>query len=119
VPTKFEKIKLGDDVAYKLDAGMNATHRVMDIDRENRTLVTQGIHDSEFPETVQYDRVVGVVRFHINRLGGVIDKLNGETGIYIKIMIVLAGLLLAVGSYLLSKASSGQSGAHQKRVDNY
>ena len=117
VPAKFEKIKLGDDVTYKLASGTNVTHRVMDIDRENRILVTQGIHDSAVQEAIQYDQVVGVVRFHIKKLGGVMDKLNGDTGIYIKIMIVLAVLLLAVGSYLLSKAGSGQSGAPKKRAE--
>jgi len=116
VPTKFEKIKLGDDVTYKINSGTNVTHRVIDIDRENRTLVAQGIHASEFADLVRYDQVVGVVRFHMKQLGGVMDKLNGDTGIYIKIMIVLAVLLMAVGSYLLSKAGSGQSGAPQKRA---
>ena len=118
VPAKFEKIKLGDDVTYKLDSGTNVTHRVMDIDRANRTLVTQGIHDSQFSETIQYDQVVGVVRFHMKRLGGVMDKLNGSTGIYIKVMIVLAALLLAFGLNYLSKANIGQPGAQSKKIMN-
>ncbi|MDR2686513.1 MAG: signal peptidase I, partial [Oscillospiraceae bacterium] len=46
VPTKFEKIEVGNDVTYKLNPGevpgTNVTHRVMDIDRENSALVTQG-----------------------------------------------------------------------------
>ena len=116
-PTKFEKIDVGDDVTYNT-GGENITHRVIAIDRENRTLTTQGIHNSEVKETVSYSAVVGVVRFHINKLGGVMDKLNGETGIYIKATIVLAFFLLAIGAYLLSKAGSSPSPRHDNQTSS-
>lgn len=109
VPTKFEKIKVGNDVTYRLESGQLTTHRVIEIDRENRRLTTQGIHNSEFAEIIGYEQVRGVVRFHVHAIGGAMEKLSGEQGIYITIMIILAILLVWGASYFLSK-KAGQSG---------
>ncbi|MCL2494670.1 MAG: signal peptidase I [Oscillospiraceae bacterium] len=107
VPTKFDKIKVSDDVTYELypgqTPGQKVTHRVIEIDRENKMLVTQGIHDSELTEKVLYDHLVGVVRFSVKGMGNVMDQLNGPSGFYIKAMIILAMSLLALGLYYLSK----------------
>jgi len=110
VPTRFEKISVGDDVTYKPPIGPYVTHRVTEIDSEERTLTLQGIHDSVIAERVAYEQVQGVVRFHIRRIGPAMEKLSGEQGIYITIILILAIFLLWGGSYLLSKMK--QSGKH-------
>jgi len=112
VPTKFEKISVGDDVTYKPPIGPYVTHRVIEIERENHALILQGIHDSVLAERVAYDQVQGVVRFHIHRIGPAMEKLSGEQGIYITIILILGIALLWGGSYLLSKMKARQSGKH-------
>ena len=119
VPTKFAKIKVGDDVTYKLDPGQvpgtNVTHRVIEIDREKSTLLTQGIHDSAGTETVQSNQVVGVVRFHVHGLGNVMHTVNeSEAGIYIKIVFVFAVVLLWGGFLFMSRIKTGQPGARRR-----
>ena len=119
VPTKFEKINVGDDVTYKLDPGQvpgtNVTHRVIKIDRENGTLLAQGIHDSAGIETVRYEQVVGVVRFHVHGLGRVMYTINeSEAGVYIKIAFVFTVVLLWGGFFFLSKIKTVQQGARRR-----
>jgi len=94
VPTKFEKIKKGDDVTYRLPAGQLSTHRVMSIDKSNRRLTVKGTYASEFEELIGYDQVQGVVKFHIHGIGKAMETLSGENGIYITIMLILAIVLL-------------------------
>jgi len=108
VPTKYEKIKVGDDVTYKLPIGALSTHRVIGLDRASRTLTVQGTHNSVSSETIEYEQVQGVVRFHIHGVGGMMDTLNGESGIYIKVMLFLAVALIWGASYFLSKMKPGQ-----------
>jgi len=116
VPTKYERIKLGDDVTYQLPSGPNSTHRVMEIDRENRTLTVQGIHASKMPELISYGQVRGVVRFHVHGLGNILETLNeSESGIYIKIMLILAVMLLWGISFFLSKTKPGQFSIQRRK----
>lgn len=109
-PTAFDKIKVGNDVTYQLPTGVYSTHRVIEIDSTQQILTVQGIHASEFSEKINYGQVVGVVRFSIKGLGSVMDVLNGESGIYIKILIVLAVALLWGASFVMSKMKSGGFG---------
>jgi len=116
VPTKYEKIKVGDDVTYKLDTGQNSTHRVMEVDRENSKLIVQGIYASEYAELIPYSQVVGVVKFHVHGLGRVMYTVNeSEAGIYIKIVFVFAVVLLWGGFFFLSRIKTGRSGARQRK----
>jgi signal peptidase len=96
VPTKFEKIKVGQDVSYVLSTGQTSTHRVIGLNRADRTLTVQGIHSSEFAETVNEVNVLGVVRFHIPKLGGWLDnsKVKMAAGI---VLVALIGLSFYLG----------------------
>ena len=89
VPTKFEKIQVGNDVSYVLSTGETSTHRVIGLNRADRTLTVQGIHSSEFAEVVNEVNVIGVVRFHVPKLGGWLE--NGK--FKVAAGIVLAGLI--------------------------
>ena len=111
VPTKFEKIKVGDDVTYQLGAGLLSTHRVKTIDRENKKLTVQGTHNSDRAELIGYEQVQGVVRFHIHGVGPFMAALSGEQGIFITISLILGILVLWGGSYLLSKRRAEESGS--------
>ena len=108
VPTKYEKIRVGNDVAYKLPTGQNSTHRVISIDRENNMLTVQGIHNSKFPEDILYSQVQGVVRFHVHGIGNLLERFNGRQGIYLTAAIILGILLLWLGAFLVSKLKAGQ-----------
>jgi len=112
VPTKFEKIKVGDDVTYQLGAGLLSTHRVKAIDKENQKLTVQGTHNSDRAELIGYEQVQGVVRFHIHGVGPAMAALSGEQGIFITISLILGILVLWGGSYLLSKKKAGEPGGN-------
>jgi len=114
VPAKYEKINVGDDVTYRLFNGELSTHRVIDIDRAAGTLTVQGIHASVNSELISYREVVGVVRFHVHGMGGVMETFNGDSGLYLKILLVLAVLVLWGASYFISRMKPGQLSAARR-----
>ena len=93
VPTKFEKIKVYDDITYVINNGNTfVTHRVQEIDTENQIFTTKGTDNSAFSEQVPFKDVQGVVRFHMKGMGKTMETLNSREGVYIKVLIVLAAV---------------------------
>ncbi|MCL2298750.1 MAG: hypothetical protein FWC27_01225, partial [Firmicutes bacterium] len=80
VPAAFEKIAAGDDVAWQPAAGPAVIHRVIETDGENNALSVKG-NDIEIGERIAYSQVLGVVRFHVHRLGPVPERISGMRGI--------------------------------------
>lgn len=108
-PTKYEKIDVGDDVTYALETGKPVTHRVIAMDKANMTLTVQGTDNSAFSEIIRYDQVVGVIRFHVKRIGPAMAKISGQDGYLITGMIILVIALLWGASFMYSKMKAMKS----------
>ena len=66
-----EEINVGDIITFVVDeSGKTATHRVVDLDREERLFRTKGdANDTMDGSPVYYENVVGTVRFSLPKLG--------------------------------------------------
>ena len=112
-PTKFDKIKVKDDVSYLIETGQAVTHRVIRINPVDRTLTVKGIHNSVAEETVSELNIIGVVRFSLPKLGGWLD----DTRIKVVAGLIAAALFCA-SIYLgrLGKAADNQQSLRRKQI---
>ncbi len=91
-PMEAEQLEPGDVCTFKLSDGSTlVTHRVVSIDHENRTLVTQGdandVPDGDLP----FAQVVGKGVFHLPLLGFITMYAKTPIGI-----LCIGGLLVLV-----------------------
>lgn len=96
VPTDAGKIEEGDVISFLLnDDGTVATHRVVEIDRENKQVYTKGdANELSDGRPVSYENILGVVKFSIPVVGRLIVYMNTTPGKIITITIILALILL-------------------------
>jgi signal peptidase len=112
--TNANKIQIGDDITYLMDATNTITHRVVEIienynDSGDRGFQTQGVNNaSPDPGYVYAANVVGVVVLHVPTLGAALTYLGG----HIYIVFIMFGLLLGL-SFALSKLFAKPAPASQ------
>lgn len=89
-------IKVGDPITFVLNEDLVvATHRVVEIDAENRHFYTKGdANETADAAPVHFNNVVGVPQFSIPLLGYVSDYIQHPPGLYVAIGLGVA--LLAV-----------------------
>lgn len=90
-------LKVGDPVTFYLDDGKTvATHRIIEIDKENKTLRTQG-DANETPDgaPVKFESVIGMPKFSIPNLGYFSAFVTGVPGKYIAVAVLLVVVLLS------------------------
>ena len=75
--TDFDKLKPGDVITYVNPEGSAVTHRITEIDNEDRSLRTKG-DANEFEDimSVAEENIVGKVVFKVPRLGVVTEFLT-------------------------------------------
>jgi signal peptidase I len=95
-----DTIRIGDDITFMKDAETTVTHRVIGITEDyegsgERGFETQGV-DNDAPdfEIVRAANVVGVVKFHVQRVGEWLEWLRGN--LVITLCFTAGFLLLAV-----------------------
>ena len=92
-------IRIGDDITYMKDAETAVTHRVIGITEEydgsgERGFETQGV-DNDAPdfEIVRAANVVGVIKYHVPKVGQWLEWLRGNLAIT---LCFTAGIVLLV-----------------------
>ena len=92
-----DSVKVGDPITFVLNEDLVvATHRVVEIDSENRRFTTKGdANESEDANPVHFNNLIGVPVFSIPLLGYVSAYIQNPPGMYVAIVLG-AGLLLAV-----------------------
>ena len=70
----FAYLQEGDIVTYVAGDNHTVTHRIKSVNRQDRTIITQG-DNNEYPdiEPVYAENIVGVVRFSIPEIGRLND----------------------------------------------
>ena len=78
-------IQVGDPVTFILNEDLVvATHRVVDIDRDNQCLYTKGdANEIADHAPVHFNNIIGVPQFRIPKLGYVSDFVQNPPGMYI------------------------------------
>lgn len=94
-----ETIKVDDPITFVLNENLVvATHRVIDIDKENKCFYTKGdANDIPDASPVHFNNVIGVPKFSIPLLGYVSDFIQNPPGMYITIG---AGVVLIILVFL-------------------
>ena len=89
--TKPEKIHIGDVITYVLNEdGMLVTHRVVNIDSQNRTFTTKGdANNTADPAPVSWENVIGKVILGIPWAGGPIRAITSRENRSVVILIVI------------------------------
>lgn len=91
-PMEASQLEVGDVCTYMLADGSNyVTHRVISIDPENQTLVTQGDANESPDGDVAFSQVLGEAQFHLPYLGYI--TINAKTP---KGIMAICGVLVVV-----------------------
>ena len=80
-------IRVGDPITFVLNESLVvATHRVVEVDRENAHFYTKGDANEVADQTpVHFNNVIGVPSFRIPKLGYVSDFIQNPPGLYVTI----------------------------------
>lgn len=90
----FNEIRVGDVVTYKVGS-TNVTHRVVEIDKNNKTLSTKGDNSSNIDKNITDKMIQGVVVGQLNNFGVVVNFLTDKYNF----TILIIGIILAIFLY--------------------
>ena len=94
-PVEASELKTGDVCTYYLSDGETfVTHRVMSIDADAQTLVTQGDANEDPDGDIQFSQVYGRADFHLPYLGIAIQNIRTPVGIMSICGVVMLVILL-------------------------
>ena len=108
-----DSVRVGDPITFVLNEDLVvATHRVVDIDAENRHFTTKGdANKTEDAAPVHFNNLIGVPVFAIPLLGYVSAYIQSPPGMYVAIgfgVLLLAAVFLP--DLLTKKAKKEESG---------
>ena len=92
-----EEVRVGDPITFVMNEDlMVATHRVVEIDNENRTFTTKG-DANEYADgnPVHFENLVGKPVISIPKVGYFINYIKQPPGIYLAIAVVAFIMLLS------------------------
>ena len=98
VPTKAEKIQVGDVITFVKTGDMVVTHKVVSIDRAKNEFTTWGIANPKdaVDGPSKYENIIGVVRLHIPMIGQPFSWFSTPSGKIITITAIVAAFILSV-----------------------
>jgi signal peptidase len=115
-----EDIKTGDVITFDIGAGAVVTHRVVEIDRGQRTFTTKGDANNTADGAVAFDALVGKSVLHIPKAGAVAAGIHTRKGIGTGLIALAALVVLFVAPILLTpekKDSAGQSDPRYEDIE--
>ncbi len=80
-PQNFSDLRVGQVISYRSDNAMIVSHRLRSIDRQARTVVTQGDHNAQPDSVVAASQIVGRVTAVMPKLGRLTDSLHQPLGL--------------------------------------
>ncbi len=92
-----DEVEVGDVITFALKNETPATHRVIDIDKENQLFYTKGDANDTSDAPVQFNNLIGKPIFKIPYLGYVAHYIQHPPGIYVAIV---AGACLLIFAFL-------------------
>jgi len=115
----FDEIKVDDPITFVLNEELVvATHRVVEIDRENECFYTKGdANDDPDATPVHYKNVIGIPQFAIPLLGYVSDFVQNPPGTYITIAVAAVLVILVFLPDIIAKKKA-PSNEDKKSTDD-
>jgi len=102
--TEYDDVKLGDKITYFINSqGTVVTHRVIGKNEEKQEFVTKGDNNKKADICpVKYSNVIGVVKFHIPKIGVIIQPIASDGGkLAVSCAIGVCIILMNLISYLV------------------
>ena len=96
-PSSYEEIETGDPITFRLNENTIVTHRVVKKDDAKQSLYTKGDANETADGTpTAYSDVIGVVRFYIPMVGGVLQSISSGSGRIIALTVAAVVILLTL-----------------------
>lgn len=110
-PVDYEDIDIGDDITFVRDSNLTlVTHRVIEKNDSEMMITTQGIANNVADSPIEYENVVGKVRFHILYLGYLIIWTSTIEGKIIAAAVIIAFIII---SFLFDKNSEKEEESNE------
>ena len=111
-PTEASQLQAGDVCTYLLpDGNTYVTHRVLSVDSEARTLVTQGDANDAPDGEIAFSQVFGRAAFHLPLLGYLTTGIKTPTGIFAACGLVILIILLNFVPAIIAAGEAEKAGA--------
>ena len=111
-PTEASQLQAGDVCTYLLpDGSTYVTHRVLSVDSEARTLVTQGDANDAPDGEIAFSQVFGRAAFHLPLLGYLTTGIKTPTGIFAACGLVILIILLNFVPAIIAAEEAEKAGA--------
>ena len=93
-----ESVNVGDAITFRLSGGQTvATHRVIEVDGENRQFYTKGdANDAPDGAPVPFENLIGRPILCIPRLGYLSSYISSPPGLYVAAAFAVLALLLSL-----------------------
>lgn len=116
-PIATDELQVGDVISFVMNSqGTVATHRITEIDEENRQVYTKGdANEVSDGKAVKFENVIGKVVFAIPLAGYLIGFINTAPGKIITVTIIVSLILLVLLLQRLS-GDEDEAEAEQKPV---
>lgn len=90
-----EELKVGDVITYRLSEDTVVTHRIVEINKQEQTVITKGdANDSIDGNPIPYSEIVGKAHFSIPYLGFISMSIKTPKGIIAICAVLIAIILL-------------------------
>lgn len=118
--TKPEDIKVGDPITFVLNEDLVvATHRVVEIDKENSHFYTKGDANQTVDSSpVHFKNVIGVPQFAVPKLGYVSDFIQNPPGMYITVGAGIVLIILVFLPDMIKKKKKPETEAEQPSAES-
>ena len=111
-----QEVEVGDPITFYLDEGLVATHRVIEVNREEQYFRTKGdANNAEDGSPVLYANLIGKPMFCVPQLGNLSYWISQPPGTYIAICCALCLLVLMFLPDVLDAADAADKKAAEKR----
>lgn len=96
--TNIDNLSIGDVITFRRGTKV-ITHRINNIDRENKLIETKGDNNTSIDSAkVEYNSIIGVVKFNIPFLGYISLFLSNEP--IFKIIIVVSTIIVVLSVFI-------------------
>ncbi len=108
-PVSFEKLARGDIISAEFPGGDGVfTHRIIEVDPENRQVITRGDHTlSEDPEPTDASRIIGKLWFSVPYIGFLSLALQNRLILYILLGAAILLILVRIAFSNRKRKSRG------------
>ena len=111
------QLEVGDVVTYRLDGDTMVTHRVIEMNPEAETLVTQGDANEDPDGEITFDRIVGKMDFSIPYLGYISLNIRTPMGIVSICGVLVLIILLTFIPEIFSKDDEEEKKENEEKAE--